>query len=110
MNADSVTESFLCSRVNATADSATGGYPAEAPALASKLFSAHGRRRVCYGGTTGFARGAPFYLVCAQMAYCFRFSFFLLLCGVDVSSLWAREKDGGRNPELFGGFIHLVVR
>jgi hypothetical protein len=25
MNADSVTESFLCPRVNATADSATGG-------------------------------------------------------------------------------------
>src|SRR4030042_1052206 len=59
MNADSVTESFLCPRVNAPADSATGGYPAEAPALASKRFSAHGRRRVCHGGTTGFARGAP---------------------------------------------------
>ncbi|OGP62385.1 MAG: hypothetical protein A2170_01280 [Deltaproteobacteria bacterium RBG_13_53_10] len=39
MNADSVAKSFLCPWVNATADSATGGYPAEALALAHRSVS-----------------------------------------------------------------------
>jgi hypothetical protein len=40
MNADSVAKSYLCPWVNATADSATGGYPAEALALANRSVSA----------------------------------------------------------------------
>ncbi len=59
MNADSAFRSFACRWVNATADSATGGYPAVALGFRTEDFTVDGRRRVFHGGTMGFARGAP---------------------------------------------------
>jgi hypothetical protein len=56
---DSTVRSFVCCWANATADSANGGYPAEAWARLPENFTTGGRRRVFHGGTEGFAHEAP---------------------------------------------------
>jgi hypothetical protein len=51
------------------ADSATGGYSAEALAWVPEGFTADGRRRVFQGGTMGFAHGPSCHFIILSISY-----------------------------------------